>query len=331
MTEYSKSIFEDNDLLRKKLTIYLGSIDTANKYSLIAQIFFAKGGKEAIGFEPTWNWFAFIFSPLFLLCRRIYLLGFLVFPIIFMPTVVLDFIYPGLPGEIGKLENTIGVVMLCSVPILIGMRANYFVIKRFEKFLDMQNDQILPNKGSLNIFGGVFFFAASFLLGGAMLPNSYLKSSNGLENALMQKEEPKDEQRTGSELGFFEKLQNDWENEVNKAFGGGSARSNKLIVEFMPEVLVRENSIIQMQGLIITSNVDNIKIDSVSVNKGNCLNASVDRVLKFGESLKYNLRCNPRFKSILKATTARRRLNFRRKYGKNRIDLYVLRLRILRR
>ena len=293
MTEYSKSIFEDNDLLRKKLTIYLGSIDTANKYSLIAQIFFAKGGKEAIGFEPTWNWFAFIFSPLFLLCRRIYLLGFLVFPIIFMPTVVLDFIYPGLPGEIGKLENTIGVVMLCSVPILIGMSANYFVIKRFEKFLDMQNDQILPNKGSLNIFGGVFFFAASFLLGGAMLPNSYLKSSNGLENALMQKEEPKDEQRTGSELGFFEKLQNDWENEVNKAFGGGSARSNKLIVEFIPEVLVRENSIIQMQGLIITSNVDNIKIDSVSVNKGNCLNASVDRVLKFGESLKYNLRCKP--------------------------------------
>ena len=187
MTEYSKSIFEDNDLLRKKLTIYLGSIDTANKYSLIAQIFFAKGGKEAIGFEPTWNWFAFIFSPLFLLCRRIYLLGFLVFPIIFMPTVVLDFIYPGLPGEIGKLENTIGVVMLCSVPILIGMSANYFVIKRFEKFLDMQNDQILPNKGSLNIFGGVFLFAASFLLGGAMLPNSYLKSSNGLENALMQK------------------------------------------------------------------------------------------------------------------------------------------------
>lgn len=42
MTEYSKKIFEDSDLLHKKLIMYFGSIDAANKYLLLSQMFFCK-------------------------------------------------------------------------------------------------------------------------------------------------------------------------------------------------------------------------------------------------------------------------------------------------
>ena len=270
MTEYSKKIFEDSDLLHKKLIMYFGSIDAANKYLLLSQMFFAKGGKAFLKFDSTWNWFAFIFSP-------------------FMPNIILNFIYPGLPGEIGKIESVISGILLLFVPVIIGMSANYLVIKRFEKFLDMQNDQLLINKGSLNIVGGILLFVISVALGGSLLPNSSVNSDNELENALMQKEAPKED----NEPGFFDKLANDWENEVNRAFGGGSARSNMFIVEFLPGVAVVGNSVVKTQELAITSNVDSVKVISVSVNKGNCLSVSVDRILKFGESLKYSLRCKP--------------------------------------
>lgn len=289
MTEYSKKIFEDSDLLHKKLIMYFGSIDAANKYLLLSQMFFAKGGKAFLKFDSTWNWFAFIFSPLFLLCRRMYFLGFVVIPFIFMPNIILNFIYPGLPGEIGKIESVISGILLLFVPVIIGMSANYLVIKRFEKFLDMQNDQLLINKGSLNIVGGILLFVISVALGGSLLPNSSVNSDNELENALMQKEAPKED----NEPGFLDKLANDWENEVNRAFGGGSARSNMFIVEFLPGVAVVGNSVVKTQELAITSNVDSVKVISVSVNKGNCLSVSVDRTLKFGESLKYSLRCKP--------------------------------------
>ena len=58
MTEYSKKIFEDSDLLHKKLIMYFGSIDAANKYLLLSQMFFAKGGKAFFTLQTNvFSWF----------------------------------------------------------------------------------------------------------------------------------------------------------------------------------------------------------------------------------------------------------------------------------
>lgn len=129
MTEYLKKVFSDSSLLREKLGLFIQRPDKVEIYARAAENFFAYGHKNELKFAPTWSWFGFFFGGWFLMYRKVYLVAMLMIVLASLP------FYSGF--------------LLAS--ILTGISGKYFVIKRFESYLDLQSDEALEKFGGFDI------------------------------------------------------------------------------------------------------------------------------------------------------------------------------------
>ena len=75
MTEQTKAIFNDPQLLRQRLGVFLQSPDKVETYALAAEKFFAAGDRQHLCFKETWSWWAFLFPSWFFLYRKEYVKG----------------------------------------------------------------------------------------------------------------------------------------------------------------------------------------------------------------------------------------------------------------
>ena len=126
MTEYSKSVFSDPKLLREKLGLYLKTNDALKVeiYAQAAEKFFLSGGKMMLKSTPTWSWYAFFFYFLPLVYRKLYAKAVIYYLLsIFLPITM----------------------------IVLPMYFKYYVIKRFEKYLDLGDDAALVQFGGKNV------------------------------------------------------------------------------------------------------------------------------------------------------------------------------------
>lgn len=126
MTEYSKSVFSDPKLLREKLGLYLKTNDALKVeiYAQAAEKFFLSGGKMMLKSTPTWSWYAFFFYFLPLVYRKLYAKAVIYYLLsIFLPITM----------------------------IILPMYFKYYVIKRFEKYLDLGDDSALVQFGGKNV------------------------------------------------------------------------------------------------------------------------------------------------------------------------------------
>ncbi len=137
MTEYSKKIFSDKVLLREKMTIFLGdnsNLNCVEDYARAAELFFATGLKNELKFAPTWSWWAFLGGFWFLLYRKCY-----------APAVLFLFL---------SLLPLVNILVLA----VCGACGKYFVVRRFERFLDCESDELLAVGGGKNAWT-IFVFA----------------------------------------------------------------------------------------------------------------------------------------------------------------------------
>lgn len=128
MNEYSKSVFNNKELLREKLRIFLDTTDAAKveTYAQACERFFACGAKQRLGFSATWSWPAFLVGPFFFWYRKSYLGA----AVAFLVQLILS---------------------LLSF-ILFGLCGKYVVAKKFATLLNFENDALLQAKGGKNIW-----------------------------------------------------------------------------------------------------------------------------------------------------------------------------------
>lgn len=115
MTEQTKAVFNDPQLLRQKLGEYL---DTANSikiehYALAAEKFFAAGERKSLKYKATWSWPGFFFNWLFLSYRKVNDKAFLYLILI-------------------SVTSIFGFIPM----IFAGIKSKFYIIKRFELALD---------------------------------------------------------------------------------------------------------------------------------------------------------------------------------------------------
>lgn len=122
MTEQTRAVFENPQLLREKLLVYLQTPEKVEIYAQAAEKFFNTGGRISLKFTPTWSWWGFIGTIWFLFYRKLNMHG-----LGFFIALVLTSFVPLLP-----------TIIMIAIPIA----GKYFVIKRFEQALDMNNDMI---------------------------------------------------------------------------------------------------------------------------------------------------------------------------------------------
>lgn len=155
MTEYSKEIFSDPKLLREKLGIYLQSPEKVEIYARICEIAFAKGGKTFLSTVASWSWYAFFFAPAFFMYRKCYLMAIICMILYCIPGVCL---------------------LVCFIAPIF---AKFIVVKRFEKILDYQNDNLLMSYGGQNtvmawiigiLFGSVPIIVTCGIISAYMIP-----------------------------------------------------------------------------------------------------------------------------------------------------------------
>ena len=151
MTEYSKQIFQNPELLRQKLNLYLQTPKKTELYAKACEKFYSSQ-KENIEWQFSWSWWAFFFPFLFLLSRKHYIAAFVAL-------------------------FTINIFLLFA-HVFYAMWAKYFVVKRFVKFLDLQDDEILLKKGGKNSV--VIIVLIVFLLGilASISISSYMQYTN---------------------------------------------------------------------------------------------------------------------------------------------------------
>ena len=56
ITEQTKAVFENPQLLREKLLDYLQTPEKVEIYAQVAEKFFATGNGQKIKAKPTWSW-----------------------------------------------------------------------------------------------------------------------------------------------------------------------------------------------------------------------------------------------------------------------------------
>lgn len=155
MTEQTKAVFENPQLLREKLLTYLQTPEKVEIYAQAAEKFYTAGGKMGLGFAATWSWWGLISSWWFLFYRK-----------------------GNVNGLIALLIAVIGSNFIAGfiVLIVIGMYAKYYVIKRFEQALDTNNEALFIQMSGvakwaiwvaaiMYIIGIIAMIAMSFLLG----------------------------------------------------------------------------------------------------------------------------------------------------------------------
>ena len=114
MTEQTKAVFSDPKLLREKLNEFLQTPEKVEIYAQAAEKFFVAGNGQKIKAKPTWSWWGLIGSWWFLFYRKDNVNGLIMLLI---------------AGIGSRFIANLGFI----VPIVIGMYAKYYVIKRFEK------------------------------------------------------------------------------------------------------------------------------------------------------------------------------------------------------
>lgn len=121
MTEQTKAIFENPQLLRQKLGKFLDTKDSVKieEFAVISEKCFIKGNKIKLSFVISWSWWALFLGILPLIWRKNYLQAFiwLLLFLFFIPCLVFPFFY------------------------------KYLIIKRFEKALDGGNEQFIKMSG----------------------------------------------------------------------------------------------------------------------------------------------------------------------------------------
>lgn len=154
MTEYTKQVFKDPELLRQKLAIYLNTLDKAEIYAKSAECFFKAGEQEELKMKPTWSWWTFFFGLLFFAyrCNHQVTLSLIVFH--------------ALGDILSAIIHSVYIpFMLISIGlhIFVVMYAKFFVIKRFEKILQQEDDKLLEKRG-VSIFAVVLYFILSAVI-----------------------------------------------------------------------------------------------------------------------------------------------------------------------
>ena len=151
MTEYAKSVFSNPNLLREKLALYIKTPSKVELYAKDCEKFFAAGKGEKLEFANAFSGWGFFGNIFFLVYRKIYWLA----GVIFACNFLISIIFPDLDTSADRAIAT-GTSALC------GIFGRYLVCKRFLKFLEMQDDEILIKKGGVNYFAYVLI--ALFLL-----------------------------------------------------------------------------------------------------------------------------------------------------------------------
>ena len=152
MSQLTKMIFQDPELLKVKLNDFLQTPQKLYIYTRAAQKFY-KG--ERLKFLPTWSWWGFFGCGWFFIYRKLYLEGFVLvfFSLLF-----------GVTSFFESLENSsfYASILLCFYSAL---RAKYAVIKRFEQLIDTDAN-LLERGGVANwaIFVGIFVTILSLIL-----------------------------------------------------------------------------------------------------------------------------------------------------------------------
>lgn len=67
ITEQTKAVFENPQLLREKLLTYLQMPEKVEIYAQAAEKFYTAGGKMWLGFAATWSWWGFLQHMVFVL------------------------------------------------------------------------------------------------------------------------------------------------------------------------------------------------------------------------------------------------------------------------
>lgn len=131
MTEQTKAVFENPQLLRQKLGEFLGTDDSIKieKFAVTAQKCFAKGGKVSLRFSISWSWWPFFLGILSLF------LG--VLPLIWRKNYLQAFFWWIL------YFITIGFSVF-----ILPCFYKYLIIKRFEKALDGGDEKFSKMSGT---------------------------------------------------------------------------------------------------------------------------------------------------------------------------------------
>ncbi|NLK66166.1 MAG: hypothetical protein GX282_01685 [Campylobacteraceae bacterium] len=168
MTQYSKEILSNPELLRQKLSIYLDGSKSVESYAKACEKFFEAGKGEKLKNKNTWSWKAFFSSFLgpqwFFLYRgatrsllRVVLIMLLIF--------YADINGRGSPDGVLAFESLLGFIIF---PLWLGNHGKFIVCQNFVERLDLGNDKELKVNKSyfytflvLNIF---LFCLAVFML-----------------------------------------------------------------------------------------------------------------------------------------------------------------------
>lgn len=166
MTEQTRAVFENPELLREKLAIFLRTPEKVEIYAKAAEKFFNAGGRQKLKYTRTWSWWGFFGSlcgvPWFFLYRKIYVIFFVALALQIGLVIFLNIFTPRSNGAwiIGYL---VAYAQLCA------QLSKFTVIDRFSKALDSDE---LENKGGVNTWGIyipigiiVIFIIPAFILG----------------------------------------------------------------------------------------------------------------------------------------------------------------------
>lgn len=72
LNEYEKSVFSNSVLLRQKLGTFLKKDGKIELYASKADKIYNSGNSKTLKNKSTFRWWAFLFTPLFLMYRRLY-------------------------------------------------------------------------------------------------------------------------------------------------------------------------------------------------------------------------------------------------------------------
>lgn len=148
MTEQTKAVFENPQLLREKLLAYLQTPEKVEIYAQAAEKFFNAGMRMGLKFAPTWSWWGFFGNMWYLFYRKLNKEG-----LIYLAAIVLLSWIP-----------VLNFIIMIAVPLA----GKYFVIKRFEQALDMNNDVVFMQMSGVAkwaIYVGVGLMVAGFVIG----------------------------------------------------------------------------------------------------------------------------------------------------------------------
>lgn len=155
MTEYTKNIFNDEDLLREKMKMFLGtrSASEINSYARACEKFFINGGRQHLKFTVAWNWSAFIFTTFFFLYMKDYLGAVICFVLSILLSLVLTPVF--------------GTVVAMSVA---GACAKYSIARRFVTLLNYEDDEVLKLNSGKNtwVIAGLLILGLLGIVAGVM-------------------------------------------------------------------------------------------------------------------------------------------------------------------